>query len=147
MNLFQWLTVPPLAALAVIDLFRSVFGRPRFRGDLVLRTVIWAAGAVAIADPMLTVRVAHAIGIERGTDLVVYSFALAFLGTTFYFYSRSVRMQREITAVVRHLAIQEAERRPPNDPDRVAPETPPSGRTPPAAAEPGPARDGKPSSP
>jgi small membrane protein len=71
---------------------------------------------VAIADPMITVRIARAIGIERGTDLVVYTFALAFLGTSFFFYSRLVRMQRQITELVRHIAIREAEHRPPPGP-------------------------------
>ena len=116
MNLFQWLTVPPLAVLALFDLSRALVRRPRFRPDLLLRAAVWAAGAVAIADPMITVRLARAIGIERGTDLVVYVFALAFLGTSFFFYSRLVRMQRQITELVRHIAIQEAEYRPPTGP-------------------------------
>lgn len=138
MNVFQWLTVPPLALLAAIDLARALFQRPRFRGDRVLRAIIWTAGAVAIYDPMVTVRVAHAIGIERGTDLIVYVFALAFLGTTFFFYARTLRLQRQITELVRHLAIREAEQGPPRDPDKVVAGTPPSERTPLAAAASGP---------
>lgn len=113
MNLFQWLTVPPLAALALFDLSRAFVRRPRFRTDLLIRAVIWAAGAIAIYDPLLTVRIANVIGIERGTDLVVYVFALAFLGTSFFFYSRLIRMQRQITELIRHIAIREAEHRPP----------------------------------
>ena len=116
MNEFQWLTVALLAALALFDLSRAIFRRPRFRIDLLVRAAVWTAGAVAIADPMITVRIARAIGIERGTDLIVYVFALAFLGTSFFFYSRLVRMQRQITELVRHLAIREAEHRPPPGP-------------------------------
>lgn len=116
MNLFQWLTVPPLAALALFDLSRALVRRPRFRPDLLVRAAVWAAGAVAIYDPLITVRIAKSIGIERGTDLVVYLFALAFLGTSFFFYSRLVRMQRQITELVRHIAIREAEHRPPPGP-------------------------------
>jgi small membrane protein len=112
-NLFQWLTVPPLAALALFDLSRAVARRPRFRIDLLIRAVVWAAGAVAIYDPLLTVRIANVIGIETGTNLVVYLFALAFLGTSFFFYSRLIRMQRQITELIRHIAIREAEQRPP----------------------------------
>lgn len=138
MNVFQWLTVPPLAILAAIDLARALFQRPRFRGDRVLRAVIWTAGAVAIYDPMVTVRVAHAIGIERGTDLIVYVFALAFLGTSFFFYARTLRLQRQITELVRHLAIRDAERGPPGDQDKDAAGTAPSGQTPLAAAATGP---------
>jgi hypothetical protein len=65
---------------------------------------------------MITVRIAKAIGIERGTDLVFYMFALAFLGTSFYFYSRLIKMQRQITELIRHIAIKEAEQRPPEVP-------------------------------
>ena len=113
MNLFQWLTVPPLGALALFDLYRAFVRQPRFRIDLLLRAVVWATGAVAIFDPLLTVRIANVIGIERGTDLIVYLFALAFLGTSFFFYSRLIRMQRQITELIRHIAISEAEQRPP----------------------------------
>jgi hypothetical protein len=115
-NVFQWLTVPALAALALFDLYRALFRRPRFRIDLLVRSVVWAAGAYTIYDPMITVRIAKAVGIERGTDLVVYIFALAFLGASFFFYSRLIRMQRQITELIRHIAIEEAERRPPSDP-------------------------------
>ncbi len=116
-QLFQWLTVPPLAALALLDLYRAIVRRPRFRIDLVVRATVWAAGAVAIYDPMVTVDIATAIGIKRGTDLIVYLFALAFLGTSFFFYSRIERMQRQITELVRHIAISEAEHRPPPGPN------------------------------
>jgi hypothetical protein len=115
-NLFQWLTVPALAALALFDLSRAVARRPRLRIDLLVRAVVWAAGAAAIYDPLLTVRIANVIGIERGTDLIVYLFALAFLGTSFFFYSRLIRMQRQITELIRHIAIEEAEHRPPDGP-------------------------------
>ena len=115
MNLFQWLTIPPLASLALLDLSRAVFRHPRFRVDLVVRAFIWTAGAFAIADPLITVRIAKAVGIERGTDLIIYIFALAFLGTSFFFYSRLVRMQRQITELIRHIALREAEHRPPPD--------------------------------
>jgi hypothetical protein len=115
-NVFQWLTVPVLAALALFDFSRAILRRPRFRIDLLVRTVIWVAGAIAIADPMVTVWVARSIGIERGTDLVVYLFALAFLGTSFFFYSRLIQVQRQITELVRHIALRDAEQRPPDGP-------------------------------
>lgn len=114
MNLFQWLTLPPLAILALLDLSRAIFRRPRFRTDLLVRALVWSAGALAIADPLITVRIAQKVGIERGTDLVIYVFALAFLGTSFFFYSRMIRMQRQITELIRHIALREAEQKPPS---------------------------------
>jgi small membrane protein len=74
-----------------------------------VRALIWLAAAVAIAWPFGTVQlVAEALGVGRGTDLVLYLFGLLFLATSFYFYSRFVRVQRQVTELVRHLAIQEA---------------------------------------
>jgi len=53
---------------------------------------------------------ADVLGIGRGTDLVFYLFVLAFLGAAFFFYSRLVRMQRQITQLIRDNAIREAQR-------------------------------------
>jgi hypothetical protein len=55
-------------------------------------------------------QLATAIGIGRGADVVLYLFVLAFLATAFYFYSRTVQLQRQVTQLVRHIAIQEARR-------------------------------------
>jgi hypothetical protein len=106
---FQKLALPPLVALLVLE--AAGFRRdPASRGVRALRAVVWLAAGVTIAWPDLTMHVANALGIGRGTDLVLYLFALAFLGAAFYFYSRLVRVQRQITQLVRHTAIQEARR-------------------------------------
>jgi hypothetical protein len=44
--------------------------------------------------------------------LVLYLFALAFVVVSFYFYSRYVRLQRQITDLIRYTAIQNARREP-----------------------------------
>ncbi len=74
-----------------------------------LRAVVWLAAALAIGFPDGVQQLAEAVGIHRGADLVFYLFVLAFLGVTFYFYSRHIRTQRQITQLVRHLAIQQAQ--------------------------------------
>jgi small membrane protein len=107
MNLFQWLTLPVLSAVLLADVVGLV-RKPKGRNLRLLRAVVWAVTAVAIANPDLPQAVAHRIGIGRGADLVLYVFVLAFLGASFYFYSRYVRLQRQLTDVVRHLAIQNA---------------------------------------
>ncbi len=109
MNLFQWLAVPALAALCLVELVASVRGRTRYRTGL-LRALVWLAGAIAIARPSIVQDVADQVGIGTGANLVLYLVALAFLATTFYFYSRYVRLQQQITKLVRHLAIQDAVR-------------------------------------
>src|SRR5438477_10628428 len=73
-----------------------------------LRSLIWLAAAVAIAFPNWVQATAQAVGISRGADFVFYLFVLAFLGVTFFFYARHIRTQRQITQLVRCLAIREA---------------------------------------
>jgi hypothetical protein len=108
MNLFQWITLPLLGVLLLIDLRAMLVRRPRLRRDRVMRCVIWLAAGLAIYQPDITVVVANALGIQRGTDLVLYVFCLSFMVVSFYFYSTNVRNERKLTDLVRHIAIQEA---------------------------------------
>lgn len=110
MILFQWLVIPVLVALCLVDLRRVLFRTPRFQLDRTLRALVWAAAAVAIYDPNLTSIAANAIGIQRGADLVLYAFVLVAVGVGFYLYARSVRLERALTDVVRHVAIMEGRR-------------------------------------
>lgn len=118
MTLFQWLTLPVLGLLLLRDGYALLARHPSFRRDRLLRWLVWAAAFAAIANPELTSDVARAIGIQRGADLVLYLFVLAFLGTAFYFYSQNVRLHRQLTDVVRHIAIQEARKETPPAPDQ-----------------------------
>jgi hypothetical protein len=109
MTLFQWIALSVLGALLLWELIRLWLG-PVARGAWFVRFIVWLAAGVAIYEPGFVQIVAGAIGIGRGADVVLYLFVLAFLATSFYFYARSVRVQRQITQLVRHLAIQEARR-------------------------------------
>jgi small membrane protein len=107
MNLFQGLTLTVLSVVLLAEscgLARKSSGR-KLR---VLRMLVWGAAAAAIMNPGLPQAAATFVGIGRGADLVMYVGLLAFLATFFYFYSRCIRLQRQITDVVRHLAIQNA---------------------------------------
>lgn len=112
MNAFQGITLTVLAVLLLRDSLWLLFRSPAFRRDRFVRWLVWAAAFATIANPGLTVVVANAIGIQRGTDLVLYLFVLAFLGTAFYFYAQYTRLHRQFTDVVRHIAIQEARKQP-----------------------------------
>lgn len=107
---FQWIVVPPLVLLALLDGWRVLFAQPTFRRDRLIRFVVWLVAAAAVFNPALASEVAGAVGIGRGTDLVLYLFVVAFLAAAFYFYSRSVKTERQLTQVVRHLAVMEAKR-------------------------------------
>jgi len=109
MTMFQLLSVTALGLLLGWE-FISLSRRSVRRAFWGLRCITWTAAIVAIVFPELVTRIALTVGIRRGADLVMYAMALAFLGTTFFFYSRYVRLQVQITELVRHLAIMEAQR-------------------------------------
>ena len=105
MNVFQWLSVSVLGILLMWELagMRRAAGPRTFR---VFRCVIWLGTSISIARPNLVQKVAEVIGIGRGADVVLYGFVLAFLGVSFFFYSRYLRLQRQITELSRQLALQ-----------------------------------------
>jgi hypothetical protein len=71
-------------------------------------SLIWTAAALAIAFPESTVVVARALGIARGADLVFYSAILAMMIGFFLVYVRLRRLERNISLLVRRLALDEA---------------------------------------
>jgi hypothetical protein len=107
MTIFQILTLPLLVALLVWEVIGWV-RMPVSRRLRLARAPVWAMAAWAIAEPGLVQQIAVFLGIGRGTDVVLYLFALSFLVTAFAFYARLVRQQQQLTAIVRHLAIVEA---------------------------------------
>jgi hypothetical protein len=111
MTVFQWIAVPLLSLVLLVDLLGFVRTAVSRKARL-FRCLVWLAAIVAILYPDLLQTVATAVGIQRGADLVMYVFILAFLAVSFYFYARYVRLQRQITDLVRHIAIQQARREP-----------------------------------
>jgi hypothetical protein len=71
------------------------------------RTCVWGLAIVAIANPDWVTRVANLVGIGRGADIVLYLLALAFIATTFFFYAQQLRLRRELSKVVGHIARNE----------------------------------------
>jgi hypothetical protein len=63
---------------------------------------------VTVADPSPLYATANLLGIGRAADVVLYLTALGGLWVTFYLYTRCLRLEREITALTRHLAIRDA---------------------------------------
>ncbi len=111
MNLFQLLALSVLAAVLAAESL-GLCRRSPGRKLRLLRIAVWSAAAAAIVDPGIPQSIAIRIGIGRGADLVLYLVVLAFLRMSFYFYSCNTQLQRQLTIVVRHLAIQSAHRGP-----------------------------------
>jgi hypothetical protein len=109
MNAFQVILVSALglAAIAIpVLVARSAIGR--LAGAAAL--VVVACGIVFAIEPDWTTSIAHVLGISRGTDLLLYLLVLV-VGYGFLFvYLKLRRVRRELTLLVRELAIREAER-------------------------------------
>lgn len=107
MSVFQRLALAGLAILWLRDIYTVLRGRGLTR-LLLLRCCVWLTAAAAIACPNLVQMAAEILGVGRGADVVLYVFVLAFVGVSFYFYARYVRLQRQISQLVRHIALREA---------------------------------------
>jgi len=67
-------------------------------------------GVVAVAFPDTTVWAAHLVGVQRGTDLVLYIFVMMFLFTTLASYQRLHQVETQLVELTRELALQESSR-------------------------------------
>lgn len=65
-------------------------------------------GIIAVLWPMLTTYVANAIGVGRGTDLVLYVMVVVFVFNALATTQRIHGLERTVTALVRELAISRA---------------------------------------
>ena len=78
------------------------------RGGAIAWTLLWIMAGVAIAYPGVTVVVATALGIGRGADLVLYLSVMAMMAGFLMVYVRLRRLRRELTLLVRRIAIKDA---------------------------------------
>ena len=72
-------------------------------------TALWVAAGISIFDPNILVRAAHLLGIGRGADLVLYLSVLFSFAAFFITYLRFRRVDEQLTTLVRHIAIRDAE--------------------------------------
>lgn len=112
MTAFQWIAISVL--LVAILMTGTAVARARMAPRSGLAWLaLWFAAIIAIAFPKVPVRIANALGIGRGADLVLYfSILFTFIGF-FLLYLRYRRLTEELTKIVRHIAIAEAPRREP----------------------------------
>ena len=122
MSLFQALVVTLFAVLATFTISAGMRGAVRKR-IVAFWLLVWIAGATAVIWPHSTALIAHALGIGRGADLVLYSSVLVMCVGFFYVYTRFRRLDRQLTLLVRRLAIEKAQ--------SGAPPKPPPTSTPP----------------
>lgn len=109
MSAFQILALAVIAGMLVRDFVTWSRAHTSIRVR-VIRCLIWAVAAIAIAVPGLVQSVAEMLGIGRGADVVLYLSVLGFVWVTFFLYARCLRLERDLTTLTRHLAIREATR-------------------------------------
>ncbi len=100
-----------MVAFIVQAVVRGRLGRPA--GAIWL--IVLGVGIIASIDPNSTTALARRLGISRGTDLILYVLVLAVLQGFLIFYLRLRRVRRELTILVRRLAILEAPSNRPSD--------------------------------
>ncbi|MEY2714030.1 MAG: hypothetical protein RIT24_373 [Planctomycetota bacterium] len=109
MTAFQILLIAALTALAFVIAalaLRRTIGRLAAAAWL----VVIGTGLVFAIEPNWTTLIARKLGINRGTDLLLYVLVLAVLQGFLIIYLKLRRVRRELTLLVRELAIREAER-------------------------------------
>jgi hypothetical protein len=106
-NAFQIVGVGITGAFAVLTV-AAAWRRQVGRASAVFWTLVWSAAGTAIAYPNSTMIVARTLGIARGADLVFYCAILGMLVGFFLVYVRLRRMERNISLLVRRMALDEA---------------------------------------
>jgi len=107
MNLFQWLVLPVLTLIILLD----IRGLTHRRGNVTLRLTriaAWCMAFVLIWDPALTSMISRQLGIGRGTDLVVYVFMLFAPVVWFRMQAQTHSLQRKVIELARIEAIRSA---------------------------------------
>jgi hypothetical protein len=92
-----------LGLLASLLLYRCVF-RSTIRDRLLVLGFLFT-GLMAVLFPDYTSMLAEALGVGRGTDLVMYFFFVAGIFLAILFYAKIGRIERSQTELVRALAI------------------------------------------
>ncbi len=108
MNLFQIIILILIVAMVLAGFVASLRGWAS-RREILVGLIVCLAGAVVTVWPDVTVRIARFLGIGRGADLVFYcAVVLMFIGF-WMTYIRLRHLRRQMTLLVRRLAIRDAE--------------------------------------
>ncbi|WP_432502317.1 DUF2304 domain-containing protein [Kineococcus arenarius] len=108
MLLIQLLLIAAVLAVGVL-LVRSTAGA---RHQAVRRLLLGGLVLLAVASilaPGAVTAVAQALGVGRGTDLLLYGLVVAFLGVLVSSYRHRRSMEERLTQLTRRLALDEAE--------------------------------------
>jgi hypothetical protein len=80
---------------------------------------IFALGILTVVFPDITSRLAEIVGVERGTDLVLYAFVVVFVGNSIFMAAKFRHHERDITRLARALALAETPKPRPTTTDQL----------------------------
>lgn len=106
----MWIQIILIAAMFGITLY-LIRSTPSARHLALRRLLLFIAlilAIVIILAPGWLTAIAHALGIGRGTDLLLYGVIVVFLLYAVTEYKRSLQAARAMTALARKLALTEA---------------------------------------
>ncbi|RME36136.1 MAG: DUF2304 domain-containing protein [Planctomycetota bacterium] len=106
-NPFQVVALTAVAVLFLLTLAAAWRGWISKR-DGVLWSIVWVAAAAALIFPKLTSIIARALGIGRGADLLLYCSVVVMMVGFLMVYVRLRRLRRDMTLLVRQLALRDA---------------------------------------
>lgn len=99
-----------VAVLGLLFLFVRSSGAVYVQASKRIALVLFAlANIYAVMRPDDLTAIARALGVGRGTDLVLYALVVAFMAGMFSFYQRFRLVDRRYTELARTVAIREAE--------------------------------------
>ena len=120
-----------IAAVGVIGwmMLRSPSGARHRAGRRIVTLAFVIFAIVSIAVPAVISRIAHFVGVGRGTDLLLYVLVIAFLLQILSSFRRNAALERQITRLARRVALDDApDPAPSAQPVRANDETGPGGR-------------------
>jgi hypothetical protein len=100
-----------IAGIAIAAIFASTVFRAKLLYRL-LALLLFLTAAVLVIFPDLTTAIAHALGVGRGADLVLYVSLVAGVDVALLLYLRIRDLEQKIAEVVRTVAIRDASRIP-----------------------------------
>ena len=107
LNLFQIITVAVLCCLFLTTV-AAMLRRWVSRREGLVWALVWLAAGVAVVWPAVTGVVAGALGIGRGADLLLYCMVVVMMCGFMMVYVRLRHLRRDMTLLVRELAIRDA---------------------------------------
>ena len=96
-----------IAAVGVTGwmMLRSPSGARHQAGRRIVTLAFVIFAIVSIAVPAVISRIAHFVGVGRGTDLLLYVLVIAFLLQILSSFRRNAALERQITRLARRIAI------------------------------------------